>query len=46
MGRKATRRSIPGREVADRAGRHQERERLGRVSSSWDRAESVLSLEG
>src|SRR5579859_562605 len=29
-----TRRSVPGREVADRAGRHQERERLGDVPAS------------
>src|SRR6185437_6887371 len=44
-GQETTRRSIPGREVADRAGRHQERERLGDVSASRDRSESVLSLE-
>src|SRR6266446_3453508 len=29
-----TRRSIPGREVADHPGRHQERERLGDVPAS------------
>src|SRR5712671_1607530 len=37
---------MPGREVADGAGRHQEWERLGDVSTSRDRSESVLSLEG
>ena len=31
--------------MADRAERHQERERLGDVSASRDRSESVLSLE-
>src|SRR5208282_3574043 len=45
-GQETTRRSIPGRKVADRAGRYQERERLGDVSASRDRSESVLSMEG
>ena len=40
------RRSNPRREVADRAGRHQEPQRLGDAPATWHFIVTVISMEG